>query len=147
MICTFFGHRNAPEEIMISLETLLRDLIENEDVDTFYVGNHGSFDSMVRKTLNNLKIEYPKIKYTVFLSYLPVKKREFEYEDYSDTVFPEILANTPPKYAIAKLNRWMIRQSDIVITYVTSSFGGAAQFKELAEKQGKKVINIELNKN
>lgn len=37
----------------------------------------------------------------------------------------------------------MIEQADYVITYVTHSWGGAAKFKELAEKKGKTVINIE----
>ena len=143
MICTFFGHRDTPESVSIALETILRELITNGDVDTFYVGNHGNFDSMVRKMLKTLKNEYPQIRYTIFLSYMPLKKREYENIDYSDTVFPDILANTPPKYAVAKLNRWLVKQSDIVITYVKSSFGGAAEFKRLAEKQGKRVINID----
>ena len=37
----------------------------------------------------------------------------------------------------------MIEKSDYVVTYVHHSFGGAAQFKEIAEKKGKIVINIE----
>ena len=36
----------------------------------------------------------------------------------------------------------MIEQSDYVVTCVSRSWGGAAQFKELAEKKGKTVINI-----
>jgi hypothetical protein len=36
----------------------------------------------------------------------------------------------------------MLRQSDYVVTYITHSWGGAAQFAELAEKKGRKVINI-----
>jgi hypothetical protein len=36
----------------------------------------------------------------------------------------------------------MIKQSDVVVTYVTHNFGGAAQFKEMAEKQGKMVIEL-----
>jgi len=36
----------------------------------------------------------------------------------------------------------MIKQSDTVVTYVKRNFGGAAQFTELAQKQGKQVINL-----
>ena len=36
----------------------------------------------------------------------------------------------------------MIDHSDIVITYVHRSFGGAAKFKELAEKKNNVVIQI-----
>lgn len=39
----------------------------------------------------------------------------------------------------------MIEQSDFVITHVTNHIAsGAAQFKALAEKQGKTVINLSL---
>jgi hypothetical protein len=63
-------------------------------------------------------------------------------EDYSDTVFPEGLEKIPPRFAISKRNRWMIEHSDYVVTYVRHSFGGAAQFKALAEKKGKKAIEL-----
>ena len=36
----------------------------------------------------------------------------------------------------------MIEQSDYVVTYVKYTVGGAAQFKEYAEKKGKIVINL-----
>lgn len=36
----------------------------------------------------------------------------------------------------------MIEQSDYVVTYVNHNFGGAARFKELAERKHKTVINI-----
>ena len=51
----------------------------------------------------------------------------------------------PLRFAISYRNKWMIEQSDYVVTYVNHSWGGAAQFKELAEKKGKTVI--ELNDN
>lgn len=36
----------------------------------------------------------------------------------------------------------MIDKSDYVVVYITHPWGGAAQFKELAEKKGKAVINL-----
>lgn len=48
----------------------------------------------------------------------------------------------PRRFAIDKRNRWMIDHSDFVITYVSRSFGGAAKFKEIAEKKNRVVINI-----
>jgi len=36
----------------------------------------------------------------------------------------------------------MVENSQYVVTYVTRTFGGAAQFKELAIKKGKTVIEI-----
>ncbi len=138
--CTFFGHKNTPQEIEPTLRSVLIDLIENKKVNSFYVGNQGHFDYMVRKALKQLKLDYPHISYAVVLAYMPIKKTD--YEDYSDTIFPDGLESVPPKYAISKRNRWMIDKSDFVVTYVKRIVGGAAQFKELAEKKGKTVINL-----
>ena len=38
----------------------------------------------------------------------------------------------------------MIKQSDYVVTYITHSWGGAAQFAEMAERQSKEVIRLAL---
>lgn len=145
MTVTFFGHSNAPQEIQKSLESVIVDLIESRNARNFYVGNHGNYDLMVRKILKKLKQIYPHIEYAVVLAYLPGKNKEFEFVDYSDTIYPDGLENTLPKFAIDKRNRWMIEQSDVVIAYVKYIVGGAQKFKELAEKKGKIVINIAEN--
>ncbi len=141
MTCTFFGHRNTPKEIEPYLRTALIDLIENKNVARFYIGNQGAMDSIARQTLKALKEIYPQIKYSVVLAYMP-KEKEKEYGDFSDTIYPDGLENTPPKFAIYKRNEWMLKQSDFVITYVNRTIGGAAQFKELAKKKGKIVIEL-----
>ena len=46
--CTFFGHRDCPETIKPKLRSTIIDLIENHNVDMFYVGNQGRFDAIVR---------------------------------------------------------------------------------------------------
>ena len=51
MICTFFGHRDAPPKIKPALRQVLLDLIERQGVNQFYVGNHGNFDAMARSLL------------------------------------------------------------------------------------------------
>ena len=65
--CTFFGHRDCPQTIQPKLNEVLVDLITNHGVDTFYVGNHGQFDALVRCSLKKLKREYPNITYAVVL--------------------------------------------------------------------------------
>ncbi len=142
MVCTFFGHRTAPDSIRPILHNTLIDLIENKGVDTFYVGNQGGFDSMVKKELKQLTAIYPHIKYSIVLAYIPGKRDEFDITDYSDTVYPDGLESVPLRFAIDKRNRMMIEWSDIVVTYVCYSSGGAAKFKEIAEKKGKQVINL-----
>ncbi|MBQ2758409.1 MAG: hypothetical protein IJE93_01420 [Clostridia bacterium] len=136
---TFFGHKDTPKETEPTLRMTLLDLIINKNVTVFFVGNNGNFDAMARRQLKDLSVIYP-IKYYVVLAYLPDTKNKDD--DMSDTIYPEGLENVPKRFAISWRNKWMIKQSDIVISYVTHSFGGAAQFKELAQKQGKTVIEL-----
>ena len=140
--CTFFGHRDCPSSIKSKLRKVLIDLIESHVVDMFYVGQQGSFDSMVRSVLKELVSLYPHINYAVVLERMPPKRDEFDTRDYSDTMLPEGIETVHPRFAISWRNKWMIKQSDYVVTYVTHSWGGAAQFAELAEKQKKTVINV-----
>ena len=62
--------------------------------------------------------------------------------DFSDTILPEGIENVPPRYAISWRNSWMLRRSDFVVTYITHSYGGAAQFAAKAVRQKKVVINL-----
>ena len=62
--------------------------------------------------------------------------------DSDHTLLPEGIETVPPRFAIEYRNKWMIDHSDIVVTYVTRSFGGAATFRDLAKKKGKIVIDL-----
>ena len=142
MTVTFFGHRDTPTNIEDKLRRIIIDLIENFSADLFYVGNQGAFDYMARNILRELKNDYPHIKYYVVLAYMPIEKKELDFTDYSETIYPDGLEKTLLKYAIVRRNRWMLEQADTVVVYVAYIVGGAAKFKELAEKKGKRVINL-----
>lgn len=138
--CTFGGHRDSPDFIKTKLREVLVDLIEDHYVDMFYVGNQGRFDAVVRSVLRELKKEYPQINYAVVLAYIPGKQNE--YDNYSDTMLPEGIESVHPRYAISWRNNWMLQQSDYVVTYITHSWGGAAQYAAKAARQGKIVVNL-----
>ena len=138
--CTFFGHKDCPDSIKERLWETLKELIVNHHVDMFYVGNQGRFDAIVRGVLRELKKEYPQINYAVVLAYIPGKQNE--YDNYSDTMLPEGIESVHPRYAISWRNNWMLRQSDYVVTYITHSWGGAAQYAAKAARQEKTVINL-----
>ncbi len=140
LTCTFFGNKNTPIEVLPYLRRIIIDLIENENVNYFYVGNHGAFDYMVRDVLKELKLKYQNINYRVVLAYL--ENKNDGYIDYSDTIYPDGLESTPLKYAIIKRNNWMISKSNYVVTYIKNKYGNAIMYKELAIKKGKIVIEI-----
>ena len=140
--CTFFGHHDCPSSIKPKLREVLIDLIENQAVDMFYVGQQGAFDGIVRSVLKELVSVYPHICYAVVLERLPPKQDEFDTRDYSDTMLPEGIETVYPRFAISWRNKWMIKQSDYVVTYITHSWGGAAQFAEMAAKNGKIIYSL-----
>ena len=139
MVCTFFGHKEIPKEIEPTLRSTLIDLIENKNVTVFYVGNNGNFDTMVRRQLEDLSQIFP-ITYSVVLAYLPTDKNK--YDNLINTIYPEGLETVPKRFAISWRNKWMIQQSDIVVTHVTHNFGGAAQFKDVAKRMNKLTIEL-----
>lgn len=129
--CTFFGHSQCPD-----LRSELRDAVMRlvgDGVDMFYVGDNGRFDAQVRSVLSELGL-----RYGVVLAYLP----KGTGAGFDDTMFPEGLELVHPRYAIERRNRWMLERSDYVVTYVHHSWGGAAKFAALAERQGKRMIRL-----
>lgn len=143
MYVTFFGHRDTPSSVYEDLLSVITDLVENKKATHFYVGDKGSFDRMARGALRTLSKAYPLIQYAVVLAYLPSEKPADPWqEDHDPTLFPEGLENVSPRYAIERRNRFMVEQSNIVVTYVKRSHGGAAKFKALALRKGKTVIEL-----
>lgn len=134
MTVTFFGHGNAPEKIMPKVESALKRQIE-AGANCFYVGNHGNFDMMVKKVLKKLKRQYPHIQYAVVLAYLPAGTADAD--DYLDTIYPDGLETTPPKFAIANRNRWMLKQADTVVAYVISTTAARQNGKRLPKSKEK----------
>ncbi len=141
MVCTFFGHKDAPSTIKENLMQTIIDLIENKNVDKFYVGNQGNYDRMVYLILKELSTSYP-INFEIVLAYIPVNNPEINKEYSGYTSIPEGIENVPKRFAISYRNKWMVENSDFVITYVRHKTGGANKFKEIAERKHKTVINI-----
>ena len=139
MMVTFFGHSDTPDAIKPLLASTITDLIINHNATNFYVGNNGNFDSMAHQILKDLSEIYP-IRYYVVLAYFPNEKNS--HSDLSHTILPEGIEKSPRRFAISWRNKWMIEKSDTVITYVTRCVGGAAQFKALAEKKSKHIIEL-----
>ena len=137
MTCTFFGHRDTPKEIEPTLRSALIDLIENKNATVFYVGNHGNFDAMVCRQLEDLSKTYP-IKYYFVLAYMPGKNDTPD----EHSILPEGIETVPRRFAINYRNKWMLTKSDIVVTYVIHNFGGAWEFKEMSARLRKFVIEL-----
>lgn len=141
MICSFFGHKDTPASVKTELKSEVTRVIERYPNTTFYVGHNGSFDSVVLSVLKELAIKFPNISYAVILAYLPKDNSNDYFKDVS-TIYPEGIEAVPKKYAISYRNDWMVKQSDMVICYITHSFGGAAKFVDKARRADKTVCNL-----
>ena len=141
-VCTFFGHRDAPEEIKAKLSSAIEDLILNHGVETFYMGCEGKFDAYARAAVKEMSEKHPHIKYNVVLAYVPSEERHDEYMDFSDTIVFDGIEKSHPRYAIALRNEWMINKSEYAITYVKYPIGGAYKYAEAMKQKGKTVINL-----
>ena len=138
MTCTFFDHSDAPEAVKPPLKAAIIELIEKENVTKFYVGNHGNFDRMAISILSELaKIRC--IRFYVVLAYQPTEK---DADYLAHTVLPDGIETVPPRFAINYRNKFMLENADFVITYVTHSWGGAAKFKQMAEKKHRRIIEL-----
>ena len=141
--CTFFGHRDCPDSIYSRLKSCIEALIVNHGVSCFYVGHQGRFDALALKALRELQPAYASVKYYVVLAYLPLKAMPYSTEE---TLYPEGLESIPPRFAISHRNKWMLDHSDYVVTYVTTSAGGAAFGKKEAERQRRIVLELAQNR-
>ena len=142
MICSFFGHKDAPRSLYPKLKECIENLIVVHSVECFIVGNQGEFDKMALQALRELKNIYPHICYNVVLAYMPAHKQAYELYDSSETFLPEGIETVPKRFAISWRNRWMVRESDIIVCYITHEWGGAVQFVAYGKRQKKKVINL-----
>jgi len=144
MVCTFCGHRNIYEVgVEEKTKEVIIDLIENCNVDTFYVGGMGEFDSICSSIIRTLKNKY-NIKLILFLPYFS-NKLNTEKEYYYNMFDKILIADTEMLYykqRITKRNQIMVDYSDYIICYVVRNFGGAYKTMKYAEKKQKNIIRV-----
>ena len=142
--CTFFGDSDTPKNMMMLLSRAISNLIILEKVDMFYVGNQGAFDSMVQKTLKGVTDCFsPDVVYGIILANGGKEElSNLDEKDFRHALLPAELDGLSPEEAIERRNLIMIDWSNIVVTYVSNPTGYAAKYKEIAEKAGKKIIDV-----
>lgn len=139
MTCTFFGHQDAPDDLLPKLEAMVLDLFNKKGVDFFYIGNNGRFDYLAQKTLERICREGKAIGYAIVLSSL--RERAMNGMQ-NKTIFPEQIAVSPPRYAVYKRNEWMLNRSEYLIAYVKYQTSNSYQWMQRAEKKGLRVCNL-----
>ena len=111
-VCCFFGHRDAPEELLPSLVSLLEELTEQQGITVFWVGGHGQFDRLAAEAVCRLRERFPRIRLELVAAYSYAAEKPPRMADRA--FLPEGLAQAPPKAAIVRRNRWMAQHADVV---------------------------------
>lgn len=149
MIITFVGHSTVKNynETRRKLALLLEKVVSEYDEDVYcYCGGYGQFDSMCAAICTNLKRSNFKVKVCYITPYITEQhqrkiKEYLQCNMYDEVIYPP-LETIPLKFAISKRNEWMVSQADIIIAYVTHTYGGAYTTLRYAERKKKKIINL-----
>jgi len=137
---TFCGHKDVSDSKNVEqwLRSVCSDLIAH-GADEFYLGGYGGFDHLCATVLRELKTSHPQIKLILVLPYL---NSSILTQGYDETIYPS-LENVPLRFAISRRNEWMVKESDVVVAYVTHGWGGAAKTLEYAKRKKKRILQLQ----
>ena len=136
--CFFIGNRNAPSRIKQQLADVVEKHIIEYGVKIFTVGHYGSFDSLVKEVLRDAKKLHPEIELYLLAPYALTQKIETP-KDFDGIVYPDGMEKVPKLFAIVQANRYIIEQSDYLITYC-NFIGNTRNFVKYAQSREKKGL-------
>lgn len=148
MIISFVGHSkiSVSAELEKHLTHTILSLLPKHEKITFYCGGYGDFDTLcahICHTIASSREFCEVLLVTPYITESQQKKlKELQRSNlYDGTIYPP-LENVPLRFAISRRNEWMILQSDLVIAFVSHSFGGAYKTLAFAHRKKKRVINL-----
>ncbi len=143
--CTFAGHGNAPDTLKSELITVVTNLVVNKGVNTFYIGNHGRFDALSASAVRMVKQNHKYVKLILVLPKMSLtieKNKEYYSDMYDEVIIPAESDAAHYKAMITVRNKWMVDNSDYIITYIRKDIGGAHSTLKYAEKKNIIVVNL-----
>lgn len=133
-ISFFIGSRHAPSRTQPQLAEAVDKHIIEYGVTSFTVGHYGSFDSLATGVLREAKKQYSHIKLYLLAPYALNQNREAP-EGFDGTFYPEGLEKVPMRYAIVQANRYMVQNSNYLISY--PGVGNSRKIVEYAQGREK----------
>jgi len=149
----FTGHRKmkTSPKLEKTLADTLKELIEKENVTTFYAGGAVGWDTICAKTVIRLKKEYPFIKLALILP-CPAEEQTKLWSEDNKTLYYKILNHADSVECVSgkyftgcmKLrNERLVLLSDICVCYFDgSSKSGTSQTVRIATECGLQIINL-----
>ena len=146
------GH-NTPPNLKERIKAEIINLIENEDVTEFLVGELGGYEIDAYDTVLEVQKEYPSIRIILVISKITelheVGERDrcnnVERRGCDDFILPDKCATGYRRLGIVYRNRYIIEHTDFIIAY-NKYEGRAYEFCKAAKGKGVKVIELEEEK-
>ena len=146
MIITFFGHSSFKRTE--KAEGLLLEYLERKisaKPVCLWLGGYGGFDDFAYGCCKKYKEKHPYASLALITPYITVDYQKNHLNTlkgmYDEIIYPE-LEEKPLRYAIYYRNRYMIEKADILISYITHSYGGAYGAYRYATKLKKEIFNL-----
>ena len=146
MVIAFCGHSKYIRRSEDEKKVL--EILKNRVGDTkseFFLGEYGNFDSFAYDCSKKFKKNHPDAKLVLITPYLAVESQKNQIDHNKDrfdlVIYPE-LENIPRRYAILHRNKWIVKQADIIIAYITHEYGGAYTTYRYAKRNHKEIYNI-----
>ena len=147
-ICCFAGHSDlyGTDAIYEKLLRIIENFVTVNGINEFWVGNYGDFDKLSAKAVRQIKTKHPQVQINLVIPYLTSELnnyKELYINSYDNILVADIPQSTPKFLQIIKTNQYMINNSDILVCYVSHTFGGAAKTLEYAKRMKNiSIINI-----
>lgn len=141
--CAFFGndYRWSRSDIVDQVKKQALRLIEEEEVDTFYVGCIGAYESDAYRAVLSIWEENPSIRIILVVSNMGEANEGSRY--CNEVVLPDKAAIGYKRWCIVQRNNWIIENADFIIAY--NRYEGRA-FEVCKRAKNKGVNVIELTK-
>ena len=159
-ICAFLGNdydkicgkpcwHRTPEGLKERIKAEIINLIENEDVTEFLVGELGGYEKDAYDTVLEVQKDYPNIRIILVISKITelheVGECDAQYvqnrKPCDDFIYPDKSATGYKKLSIVYRNRYIIENTDFIIAY-NEDHGKAYEFCKQARNKGVKIIDL-----
>ena len=142
------GHRTPPN-LKARIREEVINLIENEDVDTFLVGEKGGYEIDAYDVVLKVQQEYPHIRIYLVISQMTdlheMGVRDgaqvIERRGFDDFILPPKCELGYKRLCLVYRNRYIIENTNFIIAY-NKREGKAYEFCKAAKGKGVKVIEL-----
>ena len=137
------------DSIKAHLKRTVKALIENHGVTRFFAAKGGKFDVMCAEMITELKQKYPALELNIVIPTTHPRlydKNMLYYCDYDNLHALNLSGRMPSRNFAAKVNQYMVDNSDYLVCYVADDSGIAAKALKYANKIGNiTIINLADN--